>query len=57
MQEVWISIRTFNTLDDLTVRAAMDYVAQTFLDNGKGVPWYDKDVNLSQLLQIQYKVY
>ena len=53
MQKAWCSIQTFDTLDECKFRAAVDYVYQTFRDNGKGDTGYKKYGNIIWLLQRQ----
>ena len=57
MREASYSGKSFTTLVEGTVRAAVDHVAQTFRSNNRPDPRNDDGGNLNWLLQQQYKGY
>ena len=56
-KDAWFYSQTFNTPDVQTVHATVEYMAKTFMGNGKIDPRYEENSNLARLLQIQYKGY
>ncbi len=57
MRDAWFSRKSIKTLASSTVRSAVDNVAQTFRDNDRDDPRYDKNGKPSRLLSQQYKGY